>query len=132
MQASSASSSNGSERPEPARATVPGSGAIAFQHVFPPRHDLAPTTFFGGLPRVPDGFVWPRRPHGWAPGGPSERPLAFLGQVDCAALPQVDGRDLLPRSGALLFFVHWDLFEGEEGEQVTRGLVQHVPGRPDE
>lgn len=80
---------------------------------------------------MPDGFAWPRRPYQWVPGGSSERPLTFLGQVDCTALPQADGRDLLPRDGALLFFVHWDLLEGEEGEHVTQGLVQHVPGRPD-
>jgi hypothetical protein len=124
--------SNGPEQVATAQATVGERSAIAFRHVFPPRHDVSPTTFFGGLPCVPDSFVWPRRAYQWVPGGPSDRPLTFLGQVDCAALPRADGRDLLPRDGALQFFVHWDLFENEDGDAVETGLVQHVPGRPDE
>lgn len=107
--------------------------AIAFRHVFPPRHDAAPTTFFGGLPRVPDGFEWPcGLVPGNAPGTPPARPPTFLGQVDCAELPKTGLRDFLPGDGALLFFVRWELLEGDEGGVAVGDLVHHVPGSPRE
>jgi hypothetical protein len=75
--------------------------AIAFRRPFPPTDaDRASTLFFGGLPRAPSGFAWPRRSDG--------RALTFIAQIDCARLPaasEVPDRALLPENGALLFFV---------------------------
>ena len=48
----------------------------------------------GGRPNLPHGFHWPAY---------KEQPLAFLAQLDLAALPAVDGIDL-PRTGVLYFF----------------------------
>ncbi|WP_330276354.1 YwqG family protein [Lentzea sp. NBC_00516] len=50
----------------------------------------------GGLPRLPVGVEWP--------GGESY-PLPFIGSVDCAALPRVEGL-ALPEDGSLLLFLH--------------------------
>ena len=48
----------------------------------------------GGRPNLPEEFDWPL----W-----QEQPLAFLAQLNLAALPAVDGLNL-PREGALFFF----------------------------
>jgi len=48
----------------------------------------------GGRPNLPGEFDWPL----WR-----QQPLAFLAQLNLAALPAVDGL-LLPREGALFFF----------------------------
>jgi uncharacterized protein YwqG len=56
-------------------------------------------TRLGGQPNLPSTFEWPS----WR-----EEPLAFVAQVDLAALPQIPGLTL-PRNGALFFF-----FEGGE------------------
>jgi uncharacterized protein YwqG len=94
---------------------------IAFAHVFPPRHDEATSTFFGGLPFMPSGFEWPR-------SALKNVPLSFLGQVDCAALPGVGSRHFLPHEGVLCFFVDWDLFEGLHAANETTGYVQYASG----
>lgn len=53
---------------------------------------LAPgASRFGGAPDVPPGFAWPER---------DGRPLAFLAQLDLAAIRSPE----LPASGSLLFF----------------------------
>ena len=49
----------------------------------------------GGLPDAPTDFSWPT----W-----NDRPLAFIGQIDLAALPRLPGFDSLPKSGFLYFF----------------------------
>jgi uncharacterized protein YwqG len=95
--------------------------AIAFLHVFPPQYEASPTTFFGGLPLVPDGFRWPR-------SAVNSVPLSFLAQVDCAALPNVKFRHVLPHEGTLYFFADWELFEGNEDAQETNGTVIFAAG----
>lgn len=90
--------------------------AIRFQKVFPPVHPMTSMTFFGGRPRAPDGFDWPRSD---APAGGS---LVFLGQIALADLPVMPSGPQFPRDGVLYFFM--DSVETEPG---TAPLV-HVPG----
>src|SRR5262249_54651580 len=52
--------------------------------------------WLGGCPHLPDPFSWPQR---------DGKPLHFLGQIDCAALPRDIWGGLGPRTGWLAFFV---------------------------
>lgn len=49
----------------------------------------------GGLPDLPRGAAWPAK---------DGRPLAFLAQIDLAAVPHPGGEPRLPREGLLSFF----------------------------
>ncbi len=78
----------------------------------PRRHDLlAPrASRFGGVPAVPVGFTWPSY---------DGKPMAFLGQLDLAALPAVEAHGL-PRNGLLAFFyevesMRWGFDPGDRG-----------------
>ena len=62
----------------------------------------------GGRPNLPEEFDWPL----W-----QEQPLAFLAQLNLAALPAVDGLNL-PREGALFFFQAAGRDEGWDGVRV--------------
>jgi hypothetical protein len=53
-------------------------------------------SWLGGCPHLPDPFSWPQR---------DGKPLHFLGQIDCAALPRGIWGGLGPRTGWLAFFV---------------------------
>jgi hypothetical protein len=53
-------------------------------------------SWLGGCPHLPDPFSWPQR---------DGKPLHFLGQIDCAALPPGIWGGLGPRTGWLAFFV---------------------------
>lgn len=53
----------------------------------------------GGLPDVPHGFVWPA----W-----NEKPLAFIAQIELAAVPITDTLKGLPTRGMLYFFYDRD------------------------
>ena len=53
-------------------------------------------SWLGGSPHLPDPFSWPQR---------DGKPLHFLGQIDCAALPGDIWGGLGPRTGWLAFFV---------------------------
>jgi hypothetical protein len=84
------------EAERPAR--MPAWGLHLHNPFAPPR---ASGSWFGGVPRVPAGFDWPR-------GGDGRR-LHFVTQIDLAALTPVPGLGGpppgLPRTGALLVFV---------------------------
>jgi hypothetical protein len=54
------------------------------------------SSWLGGAPRLPDPFSWPQR---------DGKPLYFLGQIDCAALPRGIWGGLGPRTGWLALFV---------------------------
>lgn len=54
----------------------------------------------GGLPEVPTDFAWPY--------GADGKPLAFLAQIDLAALPPIAQAIGLPSSGTLWFFYAQD------------------------
>jgi hypothetical protein len=53
-------------------------------------------SWLGGCPQLPDPFSWPQR---------DGKPLHFLGQIDCAALPPDIWGGSGPRTGCLAFFV---------------------------
>ena len=75
------------------------------------------TSRLGGVPDLPAGFRWPSR------GG---RDLAFLGQVNLAAVVALVPEAELPASGLLLFF--YDLEERPRGlEPADRGSCRVIP-----
>src|SRR5512138_3631423 len=74
--------------------------AIVFRQHFPPRHDRGALSFFGGAPVAPKGFRWPRSTR----GGAQSKPLSFLMQIDCAAVPRQARLGMLPDGGVLYFF----------------------------
>src|SRR4051794_35460514 len=53
-------------------------------------------SWLGGCPHLPEPFSWPQR---------DGKPLHFLGQIDCAALPRDIWGGVGPRTGWLAFFV---------------------------
>ena len=71
--------------------------AIVFNQHFPPPHDPAFRSFFGGAPIAPRGFEWPRFD--------GNKPLHFLMQVDCESIPKSARLGALPASGVLYFFL---------------------------
>ncbi|HXC53090.1 MAG TPA: DUF1963 domain-containing protein [Candidatus Limnocylindrales bacterium] len=83
--------------------------AIVFRQHFPPRHEPAERSFFGGAPFAPRGFAWPRSHNPKSQG----QPLHFVLQVDCAAVPEAARLDALPSRGVLYFFLDmsWEIFE---------------------
>lgn len=95
----------------------PQTDAILFHQHFPPRADAL--SYWGGIPLVPPGFVWPSftTPEG------VERALHPVIQIDCAAIPDAARLDL-PDSGLLTIFV--DLDWGNYWEW----RVVHLPGDP--
>jgi Domain of unknown function (DUF1963) len=83
--------------------------SVVFKHQFPSRFPIGGRTYFGGLPTAPASFCWPRAPNG--------TPHTFMAQVDCSELPDFQLRKFLPASGALHFFVNWDVFDGLDEAQ---------------
>jgi uncharacterized protein YwqG len=63
------------------------------------------TCRLGGLPDLPVGVQWPTFAN--PDYGGREYPYRFLMQIDLAAVSPFDLRGLLPKSGHLLFFCHW-------------------------
>jgi len=79
-------------------------------------------TRFGGDPDVASGFAWP-----WREG----RPLAFIAQVECAAVHGLIGECGLPREGLLSFFYDaveqpWGCDVGDRGSSV---ILHFAPGQ---
>lgn len=70
----------------------------------PPRFDAPARSWFGGLPRLPEGVAWPRSVSSERPTR-GERPLHFLAQICCADLPAALWGGLGPREGWLALFV---------------------------
>ena len=68
----------------------------------PPRN-VAPRSWIGGLPMMPDFIAWPRARNGENPGM-GALPLNFLAQIACADLPADLWGGLGPRHGWLIFF----------------------------
>src|SRR5262249_43053007 len=52
--------------------------------------------------------------------------FGFLAQIDCRDLPPFDGRELLPESGILYFFVDWSILEGSI-YTPSQNLVHYAP-----
>jgi hypothetical protein len=89
--------------------------AILFKQMFPPPHDDSILSFWGGAPIAPAGFEWQRSGAG--------KPLHFLMQVDCSAIPAAARLGVLPDNGVLYFFL--DLEWGEDGGHA---VVYQPPG----
>lgn len=67
--------------------------AVLLHRPYPPHSGPRTNSKFGGLPRLPVQYNWPRTPGGV--------PLHFLAQIDCADVPF---RTTLPERGVLFFF----------------------------
>ena len=62
-------------------------------------------TKFGGVPDVPDSFIWPVFETGtYEDEQIKPHPLAFLAQFNCAEMKRLDKDRLLPHAGLLSFF----------------------------
>lgn len=67
------------------------------------------STHFGGVPDVPEDFVWPVfETASYDDEEIKPRPLAFLAQFSCAELAPLDEEGLLPKTGVLSFFYEID------------------------
>jgi uncharacterized protein YwqG len=71
--------------------------AVLLHRPYPPHSGPKTNSKFGGLPRLPDHYEWPRDGHGNA--------LHFLAQIDCADIPFGTP---LPERGVLFFFARED------------------------
>ncbi|GAA2541589.1 DUF1963 domain-containing protein [Winogradskya consettensis] len=80
---------------------------------------------FGGMPHLPAGVPWPSS----EPGAP----LAYIGSLDCAALPKIDGL-ALPEAGSLLFFLDalWAVDASMADEQKYARVVYVPAGEGEE
>jgi len=85
----------------PAAGVAAAHQAIVFRQHFPPLHDRAARSFFGGTPIAPRGFRWPRS----TSRGSKSKPFSFLMQMDCAAVPPPARLGMLPDRGILYFFL---------------------------
>jgi uncharacterized protein YwqG len=74
--------------------------SLQVRHIFPPQPPLTRMSFLGGAPIAPHDFVWPIA----ANDDGLRRPLDFMGQIDCARLPDGELRPYLPADGYLFFF----------------------------
>lgn len=77
--------------------------AIVFRQYYPPRHDPAVLSFFGGVPIAPRGLAWPSH----AADG-QVHALHFILQVDLAEIPESARLGVLPGSGVLYLFLDLD------------------------
>lgn len=79
----------------------------------------------GGLPMLPTDVPWPT-------SGLVEpaAPLAYLGSIDCAALPAHQLDMPLAEAGTLHFFAHHECFEEEPGEHQGSRII-YVPAGTD-
>jgi hypothetical protein len=126
---------------EEMRATIEASArdAVFFTRVYPPQHESNPTSFFGGLPRLPRDLDWPVQQIAVDYGRTDPEPapslitapvaLTFLGQVDRGDLPRTSDLELLPKQGILYFFFASATFELDlPREPGTGGEVLYWPG----
>lgn len=80
------------------------------------------TSRVGGLPDVPEGFVWPtatragaKRAKGAKKRGeaPPRFPLSFIGQINCADVAPFELTGVLPTSGLLSYFLDLGSWMGQ-------------------
>lgn len=91
---------------------------LFFSPIMPPRAQTG-LSFFGGLPMAPKGLAWPR----YTDTKGQQRPAHFIGQIDCAEIPDFGLRHLYPEDGILFFFFPLD----REGyKTITGDLVIHL------
>jgi hypothetical protein len=90
--------------------------AILFRQIVPPSHDRRHLSFFGGSPIAPREFEWPDAPD----GSGESKPISFLMQIDCGAIPAEGRLGLMPDDGALYVFL-------EGGANAFRVLYHPAP-----
>jgi uncharacterized protein YwqG len=87
------------------------------------KEEEEPTSRLGGRPNLAPDLAWPE----WG-----EEPLAFVAQLDLAAIPEIAGLDL-PRSGALYFFYrvlqHAQNRRPRVGRNPVTGEVIKIPAK---
>jgi uncharacterized protein YwqG len=83
----------------------------------------------GGAPDLPAGVKWPRLSTAWEVPPeevyPPDKPLSFLMQINLAEVASFDHAKVLPSSGMLWVFFHWEE-EWQEGEETS--YVLYAPG----
>jgi uncharacterized protein YwqG len=81
-----------------------------------------PSSYFGGLPHMPEGLQWPmyQDREGWP-----AREQTFIAQIDLADLPVIAGSDL-PERGKLLFFSYTG-FSGLPTDRNDWARIIYVP-----
>lgn len=105
------------KKPPSASPAVAESISVVLRRQVPIRFGEQPRAWIGGLPRMPAGTEWPRaRP---------KKPLHFVAQLDCAALPPELWGGLGPREGWLLLFVDIEAIDEQSRRPIAR--VLHVP-----
>lgn len=91
--------------------------SVVLRRQIPIRFDEEPRSWLGGLPRMPEGIEWPR--------ASARKPLNFVAQVDCSALPPELWGGLGPRDGWLLLFVDFEAVTNDLRRPMAR--VLHIP-----
>lgn len=102
-------------------------------------------TRFGGVPDVPEDFVWPvYETDTYDDKEIKPRPLSFIAQFNCAEFAPLDTEGLLPKTGVLSFFyevesMKWGFDPKDEGcarvfwfEDVSALSPARVPDNLDE
>jgi uncharacterized protein YwqG len=92
---------------------------IVLVRTFPPGGSGRAPSYFGGLPRLPDGLNWPYSDY-------IGRHVSFLAQIDLASLPAIQWRSRLPAQGTLFFFVN-TAFDRYEPKKDKWGHVLFAP-----
>lgn len=80
--------------------------AVLLHRPWPPHAGPPTNSHFGGLPRLPENYEWPRTSDG--------TPLHFLAQIDCA---DIRVKTALPERGLLFFFGRDNVYQAWHGQQ---------------
>jgi hypothetical protein len=80
--------------------------AVLLHRPWPPHAGPPTNSRFGGLPRLPERYEWPRTSRG--------TPLHFMAQVDCA---DIAFKTVLPDRGVLFFFGRDDAYGAWHGQR---------------
>jgi Domain of unknown function (DUF1963) len=91
--------------------------AILFRQHVPPRFDTKACSWFGGQPLAGPDFKWPMSQY----ADRDNRPMTFMMQVDCSAIPQEARLGLMPDHGLIQLFMDisaWGLGDGFEVKWV--------------
>ena len=86
----------------------------------------SPGSYFGGLPKLPNGVAWPEYEQDGA-----RQAMTFLGQIDLSELPDA-GRNSFPEAGRLLFFAYSDFSMLMEPERKDWAKVIYLSAQDPE
>jgi Domain of unknown function (DUF1963) len=88
--------------------------AILFRQHVPPRFDTKACSWFGGQPLAGPDFTWPMTQYAER----ANRPMTFMMQVDCAAIPAEARLGLLPDHGLIQLFMDLSQSTAKPGYDV--------------